>query len=90
MDVSGIMSAKGVTHEAKIKALTDVVLGTSLGMSTILNEPQRVAQDVLNSVDVGADASATQDSGLSASSVAHTNTNEALSLIQSMELNNIR
>ena len=90
MDVSGIMSAKGVTHEAKIKALTDVVLGTSLGMSTILNEPQRVAQDVLNSVDVGADASGTQESSISASSVAHTNTNEALSLIQSMELNNIR
>ena len=90
MDVSGIMSAKGVTHEAKIKALTDVVLGTSLGMSTILNEPQRVAQDVLNSVDVGADASGTQESSISASSVAHTNTNDALSLIQSMELNNIR
>ena len=86
---SAINSEGGVMTKAKIEALTNMVMDTGAAMSGNIEAAQRL-QASQNSVDVGGDANGTQDSSLSASSVTHTSTNEALSALQSMELNNIR
>ena len=75
---------------AKIGDLTNMVLDTAAAMNAASSGGTVAGNNALASVDPGGDSNDTQDSGLSASNVVHTNTNDALSLVQSMELNSIR